>query len=189
MRWPTGFVCPSCGLAGDPWRYQSKAVLRCSGCKKDTSLKAGTIMQASHMPLSVWFLGAYLMTTQTPGQSALQFQRQLGLTRYETAFGILHKLRVGMVRPERDVIGGEHRVEIDECLVGGRVTRPRSWRSRHGNGGWSGRRARTQGRRGARREVEGFARRRHSEQKAGLRRSAAVACGRRQGRQEPHVLH
>jgi len=119
MRWPTGFGCPGCGLVDEPYRFQAKAVLRCKGCKKDTSLKAGTVMQASHTPLSVWFWGAYLTTTQTPGQSALQFQRQLGLTRYETAFGILHKLRAGMVRPDRDAIGGEHPVEIDECLIGG----------------------------------------------------------------------
>ena len=78
-------------------------------------------MQSSHTPLSVWFWGAYLVTTQTPGQSALQFQRQLGLGRYETAFQILHKLRAGMVRPERDRIGGEHPVEVDECYVGGRT--------------------------------------------------------------------
>jgi hypothetical protein len=76
-------------------------------------------MQSSHTPLSTWFWGAYLMTTQTPGQSAVQFQRQLGLSRYETAFQILHKLRAGMVRPERDTIGGEHPVEVDECLIGG----------------------------------------------------------------------
>jgi hypothetical protein len=78
-------------------------------------------MQQTHTPLSTWFWGAYLVTTQTPGQSALQFQRQLGLPRYETAFQILHKLRAGMVRPERDCIGGEHPVEVDECLVGGRT--------------------------------------------------------------------
>jgi transposase-like protein len=61
------------------------------------------------------------MTTQTPGQSALQFQRQLGFSRYETAFLILHKLRAGMVRKERDAIGAGHPVEIDECFVGGRT--------------------------------------------------------------------
>ena len=76
-------------------------------------------MQSSHTPLSTWFWGAYLMTTQIPGQSAVQFQRQLALTRYETAFQILHKLRAGMVRPERDAIGAEHPVEVDECLIGG----------------------------------------------------------------------
>ena len=76
-------------------------------------------MQSSHSPLSVWLWGAYLMTTQTPGQSALQFQRQLGLRRYETVFGILHKLRAGMVRSERDTIGSKYSVEVDECFVGG----------------------------------------------------------------------
>jgi hypothetical protein len=76
-------------------------------------------MQSSHTALSTWFWGAYLMTTQIPGQSAVQFQRQLALTRYETAFQILHKLRAGMVRPERDSIGREHLIEVDECYVGG----------------------------------------------------------------------
>jgi transposase-like protein len=78
-------------------------------------------MHASHTPLSVWFWGAYLVTTQTPGQSALQFQRQLGLSRYETALQILHKLRAAMVRPARDAIGGQYAVEVDETLVGGRT--------------------------------------------------------------------
>ena len=78
-------------------------------------------MRSSHMPLSVWFWGAYLVATQTPGQSALQFQRQLGISRYETAFQILHKLRAGMVRPERDCIGAQYPVEVDETLVGGRT--------------------------------------------------------------------
>jgi hypothetical protein len=73
------------------------------------------------MPLSVWFWGAYLVTTQTPGQSALQFQRQLGLKRYETAFQMLHKLRAGLVRPERDTIGDQYPVEVDESFVGGRT--------------------------------------------------------------------
>jgi hypothetical protein len=78
-------------------------------------------MQASHTPLSVWFWGAYLVATQTPGQSALQFQRQLGISRCETAFQMLHKLRAGMVRPERDAIGAQYPVEVDETLVGGRT--------------------------------------------------------------------
>ena len=123
MRWPKGFTCPKCNQTDEPYRFPSRksVVLRCKKCKKNTSLTAGTVMQDTHTPLSIWFWGAYLVTTQTPGQSALQFQRQLGLTRYETAFQILHKLRSGMVRPERDCIGGEHPVEIDECLVGGRT--------------------------------------------------------------------
>jgi transposase-like protein len=80
-------------------------------------------MERTHTPLSVWFWAAYLVTSQTPGMSAVQFQRQLGLTCYETAFQILHKLRVGMVRPDQDRIGGkpEEHVEADETYIGGRT--------------------------------------------------------------------
>ena len=107
----------------EPYRFHTRksVVLRCRDCKKNTSLTSGTVMQSTHTPLSTWFLGAYLITTQTPGQSAVQFQRQLGLSRYETAFIILHKLRAGMVRPGRDSIGGQYTVEVDECFVGGRA--------------------------------------------------------------------
>ncbi len=80
-------------------------------------------MERTHTPLSVWFWAAYLVTSQTPGISAVQFQRQLGLSCYETAFQILHKLRVGMVRPDQDRIGGKpgEVVEADETYVGGRT--------------------------------------------------------------------
>jgi transposase-like protein len=78
-------------------------------------------MQDSHSPVCTWFWGAYLVTTQTPGQSALQFQRQLGLNRYETAFQMLHKLRAAMVRPGRDRVGARFPVEVDEVLIGGRT--------------------------------------------------------------------
>jgi hypothetical protein len=49
-------------------------------------------MERTHTPLSVWFWAAHLVASQTPGMSAVQLQRQLGLPRYETAFQILHKL-------------------------------------------------------------------------------------------------
>ena len=66
---------------------------------------------------------AIKLTVPTPGMSAVQFQRQLGLSRYETAFQILHKLRSGMVRPNQDRIGGQpkNHVEVDETWVGGRT--------------------------------------------------------------------
>ena len=76
-------------------------------------------MHRTQQPLPIWFWAAYLVTTQTPGMSALQFQRQLGIKRYETAFLILHKLRVAMIRPERDPIGREWPVEVDETFIGG----------------------------------------------------------------------
>jgi transposase-like protein len=110
-------------MLGEPYRFPKRlsVVLRCRGCQANVSLTAGTVMQDSHTPLSTWFWGAYLVTTQTPGQSALQFQRQLGIRRYETAFQLLHKLRASMVRPDRDRIGGRRPVEADEVLVGGKT--------------------------------------------------------------------
>ena len=78
-------------------------------------------MQDSHSSLLTWFWGAYLVSSMTPGMSGTQFQRQLGIGRYETAFQILHKLRAGMVRPEADKIGGVIPVELDEAWIGGRT--------------------------------------------------------------------
>jgi len=120
IRWPEGFKCSACGLLGEPWRLLSRPhTFECRHCGYQTSLTAGTVMHRSRQPLQVWFWAAYLVTTQTPGMSALQFQRQLGLGRYETAFQMLHKLRAAMVRPDQDGIGGEWPVELDETWVGG----------------------------------------------------------------------
>jgi hypothetical protein len=76
-------------------------------------------MQDTRTPLTTWFWAAYLMTTQTPGISSTQFQRQLGLSSRQTSFTMLHKLRSCMLRPDRDKVGDEWPVEIDECYVGG----------------------------------------------------------------------
>ena len=123
-RWGDGFVCPHCGVTCEPFRIATRpGVLACRKCRRQTGLTVGTVMERSHTPLSIWFWAAYLVASQTPGMSAVQFQRQLGLSRYETAFQILHKLRAGMVRPDQDRIGGranEH-VEVDETWVGGRT--------------------------------------------------------------------
>lgn len=116
LRWPDGFVCPVCGdrkvyrLSGRP------GVLECSKGHQ-TSLTAGTVMHRTKQPLTIWFYGAYLVSTLTPGISAVQFQKQLGLTRYETAFQLLHKLRSVMVAPDREPLHGE--VEVDEAFIGG----------------------------------------------------------------------
>ncbi|MGC2150673.1 MAG: IS1595 family transposase [Terriglobales bacterium] len=123
-KWPKGFECPHCREKGEPVRLETRpGVLACRKCRKQTSLTVGTVMQGTHKPLTTWFWGAYLISTSTPGISAVQFQRQLGLTGYETAYQILHKLRAGTVRPDRDRIGGNlarrDHVEIDETWIGG----------------------------------------------------------------------
>jgi hypothetical protein len=120
VRWREGFVCPHCGSSAAPFRPARIYVLRCKGCKRDVSLIAGTVMERTHTPLSTWFWAAFLVASLTPGMSAVQLQRQLGLTRYETAFQILHKLRSAMVRTSGP-IGLRTHVEVDETLVGGRT--------------------------------------------------------------------
>lgn len=68
-------------------------MIRCMHCCADLALTAGTVMHATRTPLQAWFLGAYLVTTQTPGVSAVQLQRQLGLARYETALVRIGRLK------------------------------------------------------------------------------------------------
>jgi transposase-like protein len=122
VRWPDGFECRRCGWQGDPYLFEHRpTVLRCRKCQHDTSLTSDTVMKDTRTPLLVWFWAAYLVTTQTPGESALQFQRQLGLRRYETAFQILHKLRAARVRPDINRIGSNWPVEVDETYVGGKT--------------------------------------------------------------------
>ena len=87
-------------------------------------------MHKTHMPLTLWFWAAYLVSTHGPGISALQLQRQLGISRYETAWMILHKLRRAMVAPERELLTAE--VEVDEGFLGGRDTDLRGGRQRNG---------------------------------------------------------
>ena len=70
----------------EPFHFETRpGVLRCRKCRQNTGLTVGTSDGRSHTPLNVWCWAAYLVASQTPGMSAVQFQRQLGLSRYETA--------------------------------------------------------------------------------------------------------
>jgi transposase-like protein len=75
------------------------------------------VLHGTRTPLGLWFWAAYLVATHGPGISAKQLQRQLGLSRYETAWMLLHKLRRAIVAPECQALARE--VEVDECFVGG----------------------------------------------------------------------
>jgi len=115
-RWPEDFVCPRCG-GREYWWKDARQLLQCKQCGYQASPTAGTVMHRSKMPLRLWFHAAYLVTTHTPGFSALQFQRQVGLSSYQTAFTMLHKLRAAMVRSGRDKLSQV--VEVDETYIGG----------------------------------------------------------------------
>ena len=102
-RWPDGFRCPRCGSEA-AIKLPARRLWRCRRCGRDTSVTAGTVLHRTRRPLTQWFWASYLVTTHTPGLSALQLQRQLGIGRYETAWAILHKLRRAMVRPDRELL-------------------------------------------------------------------------------------
>src|SRR5665213_3923038 len=74
-RWPDGFVCPRCG---NRRAYELVKLRRwqCAGCRRQTSVTAGTILNNTKTPLTVWFWAAYSMTTDKRGISALQKQRR-----------------------------------------------------------------------------------------------------------------
>jgi hypothetical protein len=92
------------------------------------SVTAGTVMHGTRTPLRLWFWAAYLVATHHPGISAKQLQRQLGLSRYETVWLILQKLRRAMVAPGREALKRE--VEVDEFFLGGEEEGLRGGRQR-----------------------------------------------------------
>jgi len=114
-RWPEGFRCRHCGAAS-AFELPRRGLWQCKACDRQTSVTAGTVLHRRRVPLTVWFWATYLVTTHTPGLSAVQLQRQLGLS-YETAWALLHKLRRAMVNPEREPL--KDKVEVDETYLGG----------------------------------------------------------------------
>jgi transposase-like protein len=114
LRWPDGFVCPACGVVGEPYR-SSRARLMCRSCAHQSSVTAGTIFDKTRTPLRVWLAAAWYVTNQKLGVSALGLKRVLGLGSYETAWTMLHRFRRAMVRPQRELLRGE--VEVDETYL------------------------------------------------------------------------
>ncbi|MGH9053219.1 MAG: IS1595 family transposase [Acidimicrobiia bacterium] len=115
LRWPDGFICPSCG-GQKGWR-RSRGLFQCAACAHEASVTAGTIFAGTRTPLRTWFAAAWYATNQKHGVSALGLKRVLGFGSYQTAWAMLHKLRRAMVRPGRDRLSGD--VEADETYVGG----------------------------------------------------------------------
>ncbi|MGZ6639725.1 MAG: IS1595 family transposase [Solirubrobacteraceae bacterium] len=115
LRWPDGVRCPRCA-GRDGWRL-GVGRWECAVCARQASVTAGTIFHRTRTPLRLWFEAAWQVTSQKHGVSALGVQRSLGLGSYQTAWAMLHRYRVAMVRPGRDRLAGH--VEVDEGYVGG----------------------------------------------------------------------
>ncbi len=115
QKWPDGFRCPKCSHPKS-WQLNNRDIWVCQKCEHHTSLIADTCCQGSHKPIRHWFLAMYFMATNKSGMSAKYLQRQLKCS-YQTAWTMLHKLRRGMVDPNRLPLQGF--VEIDESYIGG----------------------------------------------------------------------
>jgi transposase-like protein len=126
LRWPDGFVCPSCRQPGG-WRM-ADGTLRCGACKARVSPTAGTIFDRTRTPLTVWFMACWLFAAQKDGVSAQSLQRTLEIGSYQTAWAMLHRLRSVLVRPGRERLNG--RVEVDETFFGGEEPGLRGGRQR-----------------------------------------------------------
>ena len=115
-RWPQGFCCQGCGH-GTAYHHRRRLIDECAACGKQHSLLAGTIFEQTKTGLARWFLAIFLVTSSKGGISAMELQRQMGFSSYQTAWSWLHKIRKAMVAPGRAPLAA--RVEADETLVGG----------------------------------------------------------------------
>ena len=90
---------------------------QCYRCNRQTSITAGTIFEATKLPLTVWFQGIYFMTQDKKGASAMKLHRQLGIS-YNAAWRMRHKLmQVMMERDREHVLGGF--IQLDDAYLGG----------------------------------------------------------------------
>jgi len=127
-RWPQGFRCAHCGCK----RYfltrngQGRQLWECFLCGYQSSSIAGTVMEHTKLPLTVWFVAMYLMTQHKGGISALALKRHLGVS-YKSAWLLKHKLMQTMAQHDASY-RLQGRVEIDDAYLGGE-------RAGHINGG------------------------------------------------------
>jgi transposase-like protein len=124
--WPTGPVCPHCGSVKFYDLSKTRLGLRkCAEkeCRKQFTVRIGTIFEDSHIPLSKWLLAIHLMCSSKKGMSAKQLERELGIS-YKSAWFLCHRIRLAMAQPPlRGMLGGgsvNKVVEIDETYIGGK---------------------------------------------------------------------
>jgi transposase-like protein len=128
VRWPSGPVCPHCGVIGAHYRLegatQRPGLLKCKDCRKQFSVTVGTVFERSHIPLSKWLLAAFLLCSSKKGISSHQLHRTLGVT-YKTAWFLTHRIRHAMATPGAGLLGGGGGiVEADETYIGVKAGAP-----------------------------------------------------------------
>ena len=117
QRWPDGPMCPHCqstNIADVASRKPQP--YRCRTCRKCFSVKTGTLLHSSNLPLSKWAIAFYLFTTSLKGVSSMKLHRDLGIGQ-KAAWYMGHRIR-RMWNGEADRFAGA--VEVDETYVGGK---------------------------------------------------------------------
>ena len=116
--WGEGRSCPYCLSSNTVEKKNRKPMpYRCKDCRKHFSVRTGTVLERSHIPLKKWAWGIYLWTTSLKGISAMKLHRDLKIT-YKSAWFMVHRLRECFC--EADVVVFDGPVEVDETAVGGR---------------------------------------------------------------------
>jgi transposase-like protein len=114
-RWPNGPVCPRCGCI-DYSYLTTRRLWKCKGCKKQYSIKLGTIFEDSPLGLDKWLPAMWLVANSKNGISSHELARALGVTQ-KSAWFMLHRIRLAMQTPTAKRLSGE--VEVDETFIGG----------------------------------------------------------------------
>jgi transposase-like protein len=121
-RWPDGFRCPRCnGLEHGLVSGRRLKCYQCRQCGHQATLTAGTIMQATKLPLTTWFLAIYLIGQAKTGISSLELSRYLGVKYdYDTAWLLHNKILRAMAdREEAYLLRGK--IQIDDSYLGGEL--------------------------------------------------------------------
>lgn len=107
-----GIICKKCGCKEHYW-LKNKWQWQCKQCRFRTTLRSGTIMESGKLPLQKWYLAMAFMSFSKKGISAKELQRQLGHSRYESIWSMMHKIRSSMGK--RDALYTlEGSIEFDE---------------------------------------------------------------------------
>jgi len=124
LRWPDGVVCPACETVGNHYWFKTQKRWKCHECRRQFSVKLGTIFEESPIPLTKWMPAMWLISNCKNGVSSWELHRALGVTQ-KTAWFMLHRLRLGLQAPNLGTkIGGPDggEVEADETFVGGKAS-------------------------------------------------------------------
>lgn len=114
-RWKNGVACPHC--SSDKVRFvSSRLIWQCNGCRKQFSVKTGTIFEDSPIKLSKWLIAMWLIANAKNGISSYELHRSIGVTQ-KTAWFMLHRIRLALQNNTIELLQG--RVEADETYVGG----------------------------------------------------------------------